>query len=426
MKMSLKCLVRMAFLACAILAGTAAAADNSILNSTIQQAASSPKCPDWSKSAPSFQRIGEYSVERLNKILTEERAAFSGFAVEFPKATNAVTLYKVVYDTVIPEDGNRPVKASGLIAVPEVDGWHPPVLFYQHGTVFSRNEVPSDIEKSAETRLVVAAFAARGYIVIAADYLGKGVSDEPEAWLVKESSAQVCVDMLTAARSVLAELKKKPAELFLCGWSQGTLNTAAFLERLENTGVPVRAAGFASAPNDIYLCVNRWIHVPSKLDVNWLTGAAALLIHSYEHYYKLPGLAAAAIKPEYQQTASDLYHNRITWEAAELALPFYVQDFLRPEFIERNSPAASLLFRQMQANRVYNWRFKTRTFYYYGDIDEVVTPYMVQLPVEYQKTLGGKLPVAVAAGEKADHRGTFLFSLADLKKRFDATLSKKR
>ena len=169
MKMRLKCLVRRAFLAVAILAGTATAADNSILNSTIQQSADTPTWPDWSKSAPSFQRIGEYSVERLNKILTEERAAFSGFAVEFPKATNAVTLYKVVYDTVIPEDGNRPVKASGLIAVPEVDGWHPPVLFYQHGTVFSRDEVPSDIEKSAETRLVVAAFAARGSIVIAAD-----------------------------------------------------------------------------------------------------------------------------------------------------------------------------------------------------------------------------------------------------------------
>lgn len=404
MKMNWKCLIRKALLAVAILAGTAVAAEN---------------------SAPSCRRIGEYSVERLNKILTEERAAFSGFAVEFPKAENAVTLYKVVYDTVIPEDGNRPVKASGLIAVP-VDARHPPVLFYQHGTVFSRDEVPSDIEKSAETRLVVAAFAARGYIVIAADYLGKGVSEEPEAWLVKESSAQVCVDMLTAARSVLADLNQKPVELFLCGWSQGTLNTAAFLERLENTGVPVRAAGFASAPNDIYLCVNRWIHVPSTLDVNWLTGAAALLIHSYENYYKLPGLAAAAIKPEYQQTASDLYHNRITWETAAKTLPFHVKDLLRPEFIERNSPAASLLFRQMQANRVYNWRFQTRTFYYYGDIDEVVTPYMVRLPVEYQKTLGGVPPVAVAAGEKADHRGTFLFSLADLQKRFDAMLSTKR
>ncbi len=426
MKMSWKCLVRKAILAGVILAGTATAADNAVFTSMIQGAASNPTWPDWSKSAPSYQQIGEYSVERLNKILNEERAAFSCFAVEFPKATNAVTLYKVVYDTVVPEDGNRPVKASGLIAVPQVEAQNLPVLFYEHGTVFSRDEVPSDIEKSAETRLAVAAFAARGYIVIAADYLGKGVSDEPEAWLVKESSAQVCVDLLAASRTVLADLKKKPRELFLSGWSQGTFTAAAFLERLENTGVPVRAAAFASAPNDIYLCVNRWIHVPSKLDVNWLTGAAALLIHSYEAYYKLPGLAAAAIKPQYQQTARDLYLNRITWETAEKTLPFHVKDFLQPEFTERNSPAASLLFRQMQANRVYNWRFKTPAFYYYGDIDEVVTPYMVQLPVEYQKALGGTLPTAIAAGEKANHRGTFLFGLADQQKRFDAMLTGKR
>ncbi len=417
MKMSWKCLVRKAILAGAILAGTAAVADSAVPSPAVQPA---------ENCVSGYRQIGEYNVERLNQILTGERAAFSSFAVEFPKATNAVTLYKVVYDTVVPEDGNRPVKASGLIAVPQVEAQNLPVLFYQHGTVFSRDEVPSDIEKSAETRLAVAAFAARGYIVIAADYLGKGVSDEPEAWLVKESSAQVCVDLLAASRNVLADLKKKPAELFLSGWSQGTFTAAAFLERLENTGVPVRAAAFASAPNDIYLCVNRWIHVPSTLDVNWLTGAAALLIHSYENYYKLPGLAAAAIKPQYQQTARDLYLNRITWETAEKTLPFHVQDFLQPEFIARNSPAASLLFRQMQANRVYNWRFKTPTFYYYGDIDEVVTPYMVQLPVEYQKALGGTLPVAVAAGEKANHRGTFLFGLADQQKRFDAMLTRKR
>ena len=59
-------------------------------------------------------------------------------------------------------------------------------------------------------------------------------------------------------------------------------------------------------------------------------------------------------------------------------------------------------------------------------MDEVVTPYMVRLPVEYQKALGGTLPVAVAAGKKADHRGTFLFGLADRQKRFDAMLSTKR
>ena len=57
--------------------------------------------------------------------------------------------------------------------------------------------------------------------------------------------------------------------------------------------------------------------------------------------------------------------------------------------------------------------------YYYGQIDEVVTPYMVKLPVEYQQTLGGEQAEAVFAGDSANHRGTFVFAINDQKAWFD-------
>ena len=72
-----------------------------------------------------------------------------------------------------------------------------------------------------------------------------------------------------------------------------------------------------------------------------------------------------------------------------------------------------------------DWRFKTPTYYYYGKIDEVVTPYMVQLPVEYQRELGAAQAQAIFAGEKADHRGTFMFGVRDQKQRFDELLKTK-
>lgn len=367
-----------------------------------------------------YRHLGEYSVERLNQILTTERAAFSNFAVDYPPAVNAVDLYQVIYETVIPEDHNRPVQVSGLIAVPKVEAAELPVVSYQHGTVFSRDEVPSNIEKSAETRLAVAIFAGRGYLVIAPDYVGKGISTEPDGWLVKEVTAQACVDMLAAARAVAADLKIKPGKLFLSGWSQGSFSTAAFMHRLEGSNVPVVAAAVASSPNDIYVAVNRWIHVPSPLDVHWLVGTAALLVHAYGHYYQIPGLAATAIKPQYQATALDFYENRIDWNTAAKTLPATVKELFRDEFIARNSPQAARLFAQMQLNSSYNWRFKTPVYYYYGMIDEVMTPYMVQLPVEYQKSIGGAEAQAINAGEKADHRGTFLFGLKDQLRRFEA------
>ncbi len=376
-------------------------------------------------SGVKYQLIGEYSIERLNKILTSELADFSSFPMTYPPAKNAVKLYKVIYGTVIPEDNNRPVQVSGLIAVPEIASTKLPVVSYQHGTVFARDEVPSCIEKSMETRLIIARFAGQGYIVIAADYIGKGVSNEPDSWLVKESTAQACLDMLLASRAVCSDLKITPLELFLSGWSQGAFSTSVFLNRLEKIGIPVKAAAVASAPNDIYLCVNRWIHVPSKLDVNWLVATSAMLVNSYENYYKMPGLTAAAIKPEYLQTAREFCSNRMSWEDAEKKLPAKVKDLFQEEFINQGSLVANRFFQQLQLNSSYNWRFKTPVYYYYGTIDEVVTPYMVQLPVEYQQTLGAAKAQAIFAGGNANHRGTFVFAVNNQKQQFDELRSTK-
>lgn len=361
-----------------------------------------------------YERIGVYDVERLNTILTTEYAEFSTLPVSYPPARSGVELYRVSYPTVIPEWNNRPVRATGLVAIPQSRSAEPPLLSYQHGTVFSRDEVPSLPDKSMETRLMLACFAAQGYVVIAADYIGKGGSSEPDSYLVRECEAQTCFDMLGAARALLAEKGIATKGLYLCGWSQGTFSTEAFLRRLERNGESVTAAGFASAPNDLYLCLNRWIHLSSDSDVQWLVGVASLLIHSYEHYHQLPGLSRVAIRPEYQQAARDLYANVISWEEAAKGLPQTTREMLQDDFVNEGSVAGNRFFRLLQENEAYNWRFQTPTRFYYGQLDEVVTPYAATLPVEYQKTIGGASCEKVFAGEQANHRGTFAFAARDL------------
>jgi hypothetical protein len=95
------------------------------------------------------------------------------------------------------------------------------------------------------------------------------------------------------------------------------------------------------------------------------------------------------------------------------------KDLFQDDFINQVSLASDRFSKQLQLNSSYDWRFKTPTHYYYGQLDEVVTPYMVNLPVEYQKTLGGARAEAVFAGDKADHRGTFLFAVNHQKQWFD-------
>lgn len=371
-----------------------------------------------------YQVAGEYSVERVNRILTGERAAFSDFPVTYPAAKNAVTLYRVVYTTVIPEENNRPVTVSGLVAVPQKVSGTLPVVSYQHGTVFSRTEVPSSPEESDETRLIVANFAAQGYVVVAADYVGKGVSAENDAFVVKDATAQACLDMLMAARAICADLKLSTGELFLSGWSQGAYNTMVFLRKLETLGIPVKAAALACTPNDVYLLVNRLANVSSELDVAWVVGVICLLVNSYENYYALPGLSQAAIKPQYWQAARDLYQNKINWTEASKRLPAKTRDLLQEAFVANGSVVGNQFYRQLQQNEAYCWRAKTPARLYYGQIDEVIAPPIATLPVKYQETMGGAPMQAVFAGEKANHRGTFLYGIRDQKNWFDAMRTK--
>lgn len=93
-----------------------------------------------------------------------------------PLPRHAVTLCEVQFDSMIPEWGNEPTVSGGLVAIPDDGRESHPLLSYQHGTVVGLDEVPSRPENSFETRLVLAACASQGSVVIGADSFGLGTS----------------------------------------------------------------------------------------------------------------------------------------------------------------------------------------------------------------------------------------------------------
>jgi len=375
-------------------------------------------------SGVGFRYIGTYSVKRLNQVLTTELSEFTTFKATYPPARYPVKLYRIIYHSVIPEQDNRPTIASGLIAIPETGLPAMPLVSYQHGTVFTKTGVPSHPDESMETRLMIAEFAGQGYAVIGADYFGKGLSPEADSYLVKASTQQACLDMLSAARAVGSALNVQFGPLFLSGWSQGGWSTMVFLNKLDSLGISVKAAAIASAPNDLFAILNRWMHNPAAIDAVYLPALIALQANAYEEYYQLPGLAASAIKAEYLQTARDLYLNKITWEQAQPKLPKRLNDLLQSDFIIASSVGDTRFYRIVQDSQDYRWRSATPLHTYYGDIDEVVPSYIATLPVQYQEIMGGATVTAIDAGNLANHRGTFVYGVADQKKWFDQLIAK--
>lgn len=368
------------------------------------------------------ESIGSYSVDRLNEILTTELAEFSDFQISYPPAQNGVDLYRVTYPSVIPEKGNRPTTASGLMAVPNVDAKTLPVVSYQHGSVFGKDEVPSSPDNSMETRLMIANFAGQGYMVIGADYFGKGLSTEANSYIVKPSTQQACLDMLFATQMATADLGVEMGPLFVNGWSQGGWSALVFLNKLESIGIPVTAAAIASGPPDLYAMVNRWANNWQEIDAVYIAPLVSILLHAFEEYYGLPGFTTSAITPEYQEVARQLYFNEQDYNDLMSEFPAKLSDMLQDDFKAGLAAGNDRFSNLLQESHGYRWRMATPMRVYTGGIDEVTPLYIGQLPVGYQQVIGGATVEAVDAGPKADHRGVFLTSMADAKAWFDELL----
>ncbi len=383
----------------------------------VAPAAAQGSGPVQVSSGVQYELIGRWDADKLNKVLTDEAPKFFGVSVKYSPARNAVKLYRVTYNSVVPERGNKPIVATGLIAVPDIAGTSFPLVSYQHGTVYEKTQVPSFPDQSPETQLMLAQFGGQGYIVIGADYFGMGSSKEPEGYMVKASHQQATYDMLIASRAVLAHMKLESPKLFIAGWSQGGFVTMAFLEKLEAAGVKVDAAATASAPVDIFVALNGFLNFPRKIDADWMNSLFILSSFSFENYYGVPGLARSLIADEYYDVARKAYL-REPFKPADV--PTDLRKLLKPDYFNPQYFADSAYGKLVARTTAYRWIIKSPTRNYYGETDEAISTGLGQLAAAYQHAIGnGNIQVQAVSTGATSHRGTYATAVPQWKMWFD-------
>ena len=364
-----------------------------------------------------YQKIGRWDVEKLNHILQVSGPEFTGAKVDYHPATNAVDLFRVVYPSAIPEKNNRPILASGLVAIPANVGKSARVVSYQHGTVYGKKEVPSFPDQSPETQLVIAAFAGSGDIVIGADYFGMGISEEPESYMVLGSMQQATADMIRAAQIVLQHRGIQSRGLYLTGWSEGGFATMGLLKRLQEDDVPVQKAATASAPVDPFASLGGILFFPRKNDAKWLNSIFVLSVFAFEHYYDAPGLAQAFLNPEYYDVCRKFYLR----QPVDIShVPSDLHQLIRKEYFNPNYFSQSEYGRLLHRSEVFRWVIETPTRNYIGEYDEAITTGLGKLAMEYQSGMGNDKVQAISTGKDATHRINFGRSVKEWKDWFDA------
>ncbi|CAJ0719606.1 hypothetical protein LMG6871_03014 [Ralstonia edaphis] len=341
-----------------------------------------------------------------------------------------VDLHRIVTHTVVPETGER-LRVSGLLAVPVGVKGELPLVSWQHGTILSFDQVPSnltlladpayeltDAADSLETLFNVHRFAARGYAVVAADYVGKGPfrDGRGEGYAVKGVSTRTCLDILAAGQQAMRTLGLRPSKRFLHGWSQGALNTQWLHQALRSQSLPVTGTAVASPFNDLNEAWSFWAGAqtfPLPAGVasypalpGWISLCMIVALGSYELQYGLGGLLHAAVQPQYRDMAKQYWQDYKLDTAAAQGIPTGAQ-LLVPGFFDRATDERNSAFlRHLAANRASYWHYDAPIRFHYGLADEAIHPAMVGRALSAGGALAGG--VAVPGGS---HRGTFLAGL---------------
>ncbi|MCB9284315.1 MAG: T9SS type A sorting domain-containing protein [Lewinellaceae bacterium] len=145
---------------------------------------------------------------------------------------------------------------SGFVVVPDNNSKIYPRLVYQHGTSSSKDNVPSSYgQPGGEEGDIPVFFAGMGFVSLAPDYLGLGISKGFHPYVHAESETWVALDMLRAFDSLQTQIDVHTNEqLFLTGYSQGGHASMALHHAVEtdpNAEFTATAASHMSGPYSI-------------------------------------------------------------------------------------------------------------------------------------------------------------------------------
>ncbi len=296
-----------------------------------------------------------------------------------------VDMYKVRYYTA-DEKGQDHI-ASGLVCIPQNETMKFPLVCYQHGTVGSREEVPSRLSGGYQLALALSAF---GYVSCAADFVGLGDSPGSHLYVHAETEASAGVDLLLAVRELSVNENFPPFhlndQLFLGGYSQGghaSMAAHRLAEQEYSDIFDVVAAAHMSGPYSISEKMIEFTLGDSEYGtVSYVPNASISYLRAYPELFEGKALSdffkSAYIEDillfrDEQITLWEL-NNRLTQTLLDSVGGVFPREMLQDSLL--NSILTDPLHPFSLAladNDVYDWTPQARTNLYYCEGDEQVT-----------------------------------------------------
>lgn len=321
--------------------------------------------------------------------------------------------YKIEYMT---RDKNDELTlASGIMFVPQ-NASDIDVVSIQHGTVLKRDNVGSSNALYAIDAML---FAMNGYMTVAADYIGLGVSTDMHPYLHAELSTNAVVDMLRAARIYGCENDLDISDnLFLAGYSEGGYATMASHKLMEEQYADeFQLAGVApmSGPYDLLGSMRNYLMKESFETPAFLAYVAA----SYDDIYGW-GLLGDMFNEPYATQLPSLFDGTQSLGDVNAQLPQTISELFRADFLTSFFAGEEAEIQgAIEENTLLGWGPIAPVRLYHGMADSTVSINNTYNAYNSLRASGGT-SVDIVPLPGADHSGGFFISMVLAEAWFDS------
>ncbi len=321
-----------------------------------------------------------------------------------------VTFYKIVYATV--DTNGNIVNASGLVSYPAKTVANPasPLLSYQHGTIITDDEAPSNMAARPELGALNALFSSQGYVVAAPDYLGYGESTQLlHPYIIADASASATIDLLRAVRIHAATISHNlDNKLFITGYSEGGYVTLAAQKEIETNlsgEFTITKSIPAAGPYHVSWTANYLINLVTLPSADLLS----FVLKSYDTVYGRNRISEIYQSPYATEVNGGYFYG----DAPGIMLTNVTADLLTPIFLYGpdglpggdglgyRETGEMVLKSDFAANNLHTaWTVTTPTILFHG-ADDLIVPY--QNSVDAVAGLGANVSLNTCTTIPADH-----------------------
>ncbi len=316
------------------------------------------------------EAIDSLSVNEVRTQVGAMNALYASFVRYGVKA------YRITYKT--KNTDNQEIEASGAVVIPLIgtNDKAVPMISYQHGTIATESQAPSNFNPAGTDSKLVILLSALGYVSVAPDYIGYGVSKNlPHPYEHRQGLSQASLDLLRAAKEYFAKKDTRywDKRLYLTGYSEGGYATMSLLKKMEEEAsgeFNLRAVSVGSGAYNKTEFMKYIVNNQATTTVGYNRLYAWVLL-TYNRIYGLNRPASYYFKEPYASQIPAQVKNLTDLSA--LNINTSISNTFTDSFKKAlNDGTDTAFLNAVKDNDVYDWKPNTTLWMYHGTADDLV------------------------------------------------------